>query len=149
MDKLNVHIESTIEKNETRKFWQRITSAIVVTFYIICFGTSISRTNYISIVASTMMMSAANFIIIFSICRIQNTINKLKHVFLQERYVDVHLMTFCFYSLAYITLQVIKLLAFYEINTYWIEFGFGLMDWKLVYSEIFASNIYYICELWV
>ena len=54
----------------------------MITLYIICFGTTVTRTGYIDVIAGALTMSAANFIIIFSVCRIQSTINKLPLVFL-------------------------------------------------------------------
>ena len=104
LEKLDVHIESTIERSVSQQFWFRIFNALVLTSYIASLGTSLSRNDYINLVGDTFMVCVANFLIIYSVCKIKGAINKLRLVFLQERYLDAHLMTFILHSLVFLAI---------------------------------------------
>ena len=102
LEKLDVHIESIIERSVSQQFWFRICNALVLTSYIASLSTSLSRNDYINLIGDTFMVCVANFIIIYSVCKIKSAINQLRLVFLQERYLDAHLMTFIIHSMIFL-----------------------------------------------
>ena len=87
------------------------------------------------------MVTLANIIIILSVCKIQSTINKLKLVFLHERYADIHLITFCLYYLIFMVQETINLISQFlrEENGKFTSAGL-----KAHYSSIFVKNIYFV-----
>ena len=48
------------------------------------------------------MMLATNGVIIYAVCKVKATINRLSLVFPKDRYIDIHLVTFFIYSIWYI-----------------------------------------------
>ena len=71
---LNEHIAHAIEESNSQRFWLRIANSLVISCYLVSFGTSMTKSGYISVVAGVIMMSGANFIIVFSVWKIRKTI---------------------------------------------------------------------------
>ena len=148
MDELDLQIEATKEKSTSQQFWHKICNALVVTFYLACLGTSLTPNNYINLLGGLFMVSVANFILIYSLCQIQRTIKKLQFVILQERFLDIHLMTYCFFSIIFMVVEILAALA--SASFALEESGKATMDGlKVQYSAALVSNIYFIAQFWV
>ena len=105
LNNLDLHVEKYIEKSVNERFWLRLVNAIVVTVYFSCVGVAfIPKRNYLDQIFILFIMLATNGIIIYSVCKIKSTIKKLELVFPQDRYIDIHVVTFVIDSILYIVI---------------------------------------------
>ena len=111
VENLDLRIDCTIENSKNQQFWVRFSSALALTIFLGCLGTSFQKSMFVILVGSLLMVTLANFIIIISVCKIQSTINKLKLVFLHERYADIHLIAFCLYYLIFAVQEMVNLVS--------------------------------------
>ena len=69
-------------------------------------------------------------------------------VFLQERYVDTHLMTFTFFILMYTAYQILRLLVIAKVDPLQNE-DYTTQNYKIVYSNNFVANMFCVYQVWV